>query len=344
MAFFLRRHRKVVVVLGITALSLASIFIIFALTRDRGDIGRASPQKLLATNAAARAAAALDTDGDGLKDWEELLYKSDPTNSDSDGDGTTDGAEVKASRDPAKAAPDDFMTPAAAEDPTSPYASFKRNYGTEGNLTRALVEQFIDSESIVPFLQLDASTVGSEKLAAYIAEFTETAPTFSEAAIPDSRIKLSADGSPTAIRDYFNAVAAAYEKRISALPALSRNDIEITSEFLKQQNPKVLARLDPFIAAIKKLRSDIEAVATPAPIILLHKKELWTLDQTLDQLALMRTMRVDDPVYTLVVVGLRRNTQQTALALHEQEIPEWLAAQKIAFAANAKARLIYPIP
>ena len=44
-----------------------------------------------------------DSDGDGLPDWEERLYGSDPFNKDTDGDGTPDGAEVRQGRDPAKA-------------------------------------------------------------------------------------------------------------------------------------------------------------------------------------------------------------------------------------------------
>ena len=50
-----------------------------------------------------------DGDQDGLKDWEEKLWGSDPANPDSDGDGTTDGAEVIAERHPMKAGPDDQL-------------------------------------------------------------------------------------------------------------------------------------------------------------------------------------------------------------------------------------------
>lgn len=56
---------------------------------------------------------ALDSDNDGLPDWEEALYKTDPHNPDTDGDGTTDGDEVKANRDPLKA-----NTAPAGQDPT----------------------------------------------------------------------------------------------------------------------------------------------------------------------------------------------------------------------------------
>ncbi len=50
-----------------------------------------------------------DSDDDGLADWEERLYGSDPFNSDTDGDGTSDGREVKDGRDPLKQGPDDKM-------------------------------------------------------------------------------------------------------------------------------------------------------------------------------------------------------------------------------------------
>ena len=37
----------------------------------------------------------IDTDGDGLKDWDELsVYQTDPTRADTDGDGLSDGQEV----------------------------------------------------------------------------------------------------------------------------------------------------------------------------------------------------------------------------------------------------------
>jgi len=48
-----------------------------------------------------------DTDGDGLLDWEESLWGTDPLKYDTDGDGTNDGDEVSTNRDPLIAGPDD---------------------------------------------------------------------------------------------------------------------------------------------------------------------------------------------------------------------------------------------
>ena len=41
-----------------------------------------------------------DSDADGLADWEEVLWGTDPNNPDSDGDSVSDGEEVKENRDP----------------------------------------------------------------------------------------------------------------------------------------------------------------------------------------------------------------------------------------------------
>lgn len=50
-----------------------------------------------------------DTDNDGLKDWEEVLWGTDPNNPDSDSDGMNDGDEVGNDRNPTIAGPNDNL-------------------------------------------------------------------------------------------------------------------------------------------------------------------------------------------------------------------------------------------
>lgn len=50
-----------------------------------------------------------DIDGDGLKNWEEVLWKTKANNPDTDGDGTNDGLEVALGRDPIVAGPNDYI-------------------------------------------------------------------------------------------------------------------------------------------------------------------------------------------------------------------------------------------
>lgn len=70
-----------------------------------------------------------DSDSDGLSDWEEVLWKTDPKKKDSDGDGTNDGEEVALSRDPLKKGPSDkYSETNSLVDSYTPF--FQTDYNT----------------------------------------------------------------------------------------------------------------------------------------------------------------------------------------------------------------------
>ncbi len=52
----------------------------------------------------------IDSDNDGLRDWEEELFKTDPRNPDTDGDGYLDGEEVNSGHNPLVKAPGDKLS------------------------------------------------------------------------------------------------------------------------------------------------------------------------------------------------------------------------------------------
>lgn len=83
-----------------------------------------------------------DHDGDGLKDWEEKIYNTDPNNPDTDGDGYLDGEEVASGFDPNKKAPNDKLK--KAENKKENYQEIKRP--DPGDLTQNLT--FILSKKI----------------------------------------------------------------------------------------------------------------------------------------------------------------------------------------------------
>jgi hypothetical protein len=66
-----------------------------------------------------------DSDRDGLKDWEEVLWGSDIDQSDTDKDGTDDGTETKVNRNPTIPAPNDTILTAEARASSS--ASLNEN-------------------------------------------------------------------------------------------------------------------------------------------------------------------------------------------------------------------------
>lgn len=61
-----------------------------------------------------------DVDGDGLKEWEEALWKTDPLNPDTDGDRSLDGDETTHNRNPLKRGPADELFSAFSNLPNAP--------------------------------------------------------------------------------------------------------------------------------------------------------------------------------------------------------------------------------
>lgn len=96
--------RKIIPIFVACFLSLGLIF--FAVTKDKWllaakDMRAGARESATASDAqilvekALQNSAERDDDGDGLKNWEETFWKTDPKNPDSDGDGISDSEEVK---------------------------------------------------------------------------------------------------------------------------------------------------------------------------------------------------------------------------------------------------------
>lgn len=68
--------------------------------REQTDSAARKPTSPLAQAPTSVSDLEKDTDNDGLADWEEILWNSDPKKTDTDGDGRTDGEEARQGNDP----------------------------------------------------------------------------------------------------------------------------------------------------------------------------------------------------------------------------------------------------
>jgi len=102
-----------------------------------------------------------DSDGDGLKDWEELLWGTDPRNPDTDSDGTSDGDEVKMGRDPLKPGPDDAF-------PELPPNENKENTYTQPETLTDAVGSYAAQQYLITKLQNGA--FNPQELSQYLAQ------------------------------------------------------------------------------------------------------------------------------------------------------------------------------
>lgn len=85
------------------------------------------------------ATANIDTDGDGLPDWEEVLWGSDPNKTDTDGDGTNDNQEVQQNRNPVIPGPGDEIKVKEADANVPTTTPYKYEY--DNSLGSTLTEK-----------------------------------------------------------------------------------------------------------------------------------------------------------------------------------------------------------
>lgn len=86
-----------------------------------------------------------DTDSDGLYDWEETLWNTDPTDNDSDDDGTLDGQEIVEKRNPLIKGPNDTLSKTIAEDTKKIDTEPKSN---TDKLAREFINEYINLKQL----------------------------------------------------------------------------------------------------------------------------------------------------------------------------------------------------
>lgn len=280
-----------------------------------------------------------DTDEDGLKDWEEQLYGTSPTLKDTDGDGTDDGQEVKEHRDPTKPGPDDTFNLKIDLQESAPHELLKK--AAEVNLTHLFTQKIAQELDPATLTDKNAQKQLAAQLYASLSGLKQV-PKYDEKAIPDASIQIIQGGDSESIRNYFNSIAALYEKHMSGVGAGEQDDLAILLDVLKKQKESQLASLNPLYDAAGRIRKDIALLSVPKDAVSFHKKELWYLEETARELDLLRKVKLDDPLLILTLASMRTDFKQEVTAFHTKEIPQWLKSKGISFLDTDKGKLLYP--
>lgn len=288
-----------------------------------------SPRAIAAVSSAVtkeqiNSALTKDSDGDGLKDWEETLWQTDPKNPDTDGDGTTDGEETTQNRNPLKASsPDTSDTfPTETEmvkdpDETNLTFAFANNLfesgvlqaiGPRGEVTSTdFLEHFVLPNKVNPELLLKSTPV-----------------------ITSNDLLVVASNDPTAVKAYFNALYEIYATHI--IPLQKRNDVVILLETLQTEDYEKLSELDAIIDALKKTTEAIQKIPVPSDYQSFATQELNYISQTKRAIEIFRNTQAD-PLATAAVIRKRMEILEDMHRSHQQLKAE-LEAGGITFAPH----------
>lgn len=228
-----------------------------------------------------------DSDNDGLKDWEEELYRTNSNNPDTDGDGYLDGEEVDSGHNPLIKAPGDKLT-------FYPLPLGEKYNITEKVLSEEVISSILDSYLAQKgeYINDHPSIYSPETFSALIEQSTlkemsqralgdiypillekaqqviDEIPEIFNLEITDENIKISEDNSPEAIKLYLSRLYSFYNSDIFFLQEQSFNALTLA---LENQD---FSEIDRLIKANDEEIESIKEIAVPSSWKENHKKRL----------------------------------------------------------------------
>jgi|GEM_PF-672637 len=235
--------------------------------------------------------AEIDSDADGLKDWEESLWKSDPKNKDSDGDGTADGEEVSQGRDPKIAGPHDTFDSKSA-------------VGSENGLTST---ETLARESFLQYLEAKESGKGltaeeAENIIQNVVKVNKDR--VNPVVYSQKDLVLGQKDGPSAIREFGNALGAIHKKNSPAKP---ENEIFLVIKAIQaqqqglQKDEEIPKKLNSIAMAYDAIAKESLKLPIPSSAATTHLKLINAMSR-LSAIIDTFSYLYDDPV--MAVVGI----------------------------------------
>lgn len=242
-----------------------------------------------ATSTVESKIAEIDTDADGLKDWEEQILGTDVKVKDTDADGTQDNDEVKAGRDPLKKGPNDSFNPVATKTPdSSGTLSVKKDSETEKIAQQFFVEYMSIKKSGGTLSETQQQQIIENLLTR--SDYARVLPAYYS--LTDFQtIKTSKE----AMRAYGNALANIMIKNSAGI---TENELAILEEAVGNQDKVVIKKLDKNIAMYKGIVKDLLALPVPAELASSHIELTNSFSGTITYVESFRKV-FDDPALAL---------------------------------------------
>jgi len=263
----------------------------------------------------------LDSDNDGLRDWEETIWKTDIKNPDTDGDGTNDAEEIKLKRDPLKPntalkdqAPNDIMSEQIAGLNPKISEDFDKLSVTE-KMSQELFLQYLSVKQKNPTLsEADINKIVDNTLS-YLPKITFKIYTKKDLQVSSLSDKIS-------LQNYGNNVAKIILENIQTETEPVDNIINDASEIsdsnvLTEQTTEIFKRFDPLITKNKKTVADLLTMVVPENFVPEHLKLLNSFGEIYESLDLMKKGASDIIITAIINNNYSASSVKLSNALQE---------------------------
>ncbi len=217
----------------------------------------------------------VDSDGDGVKDWEEALFGTDPNKKDTDGDGILDNEESQ----------DQFVF----KEKESIDSQKPQNNSLTSDIAQTFFTNYLTQKKSNPDLT-------AEQILAIAENSTK-----------DIALSYGKQFEVTDIKISKNQTKSQYEKEIDTAffgASIKKQDteIQIVEKALKNNDKNELKKLDPIINSYQKIIDDTLKITVPEDNVGLHLVYLNTLKILKQDISNMKLI-LDDPVKAYVYIN-----------------------------------------
>lgn len=262
-----------------------------------------------------------DTDNDGLKDWEESLWKTDPKNPDTDGDGMSDGEEIRTNRDPLKQGEGDKKEQQNKYSPkTTPYEEF--NTATDAVIDNFISKYFeiknnnnggkLDEKSKTELINSTLSGIITENA---INTYTK------------NNLNITSDSSD-GFKNYGNTLASILSKYLKE-STITENEILVINKAFEMENMEYLKKLSPAILKYKNAAKEISEIEIPASVAKTHLNIINTYESIALSLEDIKKTP-DDPILGLTGMA-RYNKYMEQMSILSKELSDMFYKNNISF-------------
>jgi hypothetical protein len=295
--------RKVIAFVLVPAVTLVALFLILNLEFST-DPAQKQGLRLEQTLAEGRSAVRQkDTDGDGLRDWEETLYGTDLDMADTDGDGTPDGDEVRSGRDPLSDADDDVVVDTAVEVDGNESVYYKE----DPNLTRT---DILARDIFTTYSQLRSSEgLGTDVAERYINDTINENITLEDSVmvtVSDIQVMASTMPNKTRYRNQYQNIANTY------LETVIYDDVELLARYVELGDREALDILITQAASYKSFARALAKITVPQDISEVHLdmiNNFGALAFTVEQMTLVEA----DPLSALLYAEKYIDDEESAV-------------------------------
>ncbi|MDQ5893047.1 MAG: hypothetical protein QG640_57 [Patescibacteria group bacterium] len=215
-----------------------------------------APEVVSATD---KSAQDVDTDGDGMKDWEEILTGTNPND------------------------------PKSKEKPIASASIIK-------DITQQTAEKIepidaLSREFFARYMELRQLGISDDKYNQQdlIQKTIDSIPLIQAKPYLISEIKVKADNSKEAVKQYGNEMTAVFKKYVVS----SRNEGLIVKDALQKDNPEILKELDPVVESYKNIVNGLLKIEAPQSMVIMHLDLVNAMNSTLFMMQSLRKATVD---------------------------------------------------